>query len=107
MRSQHPAALPDGAECYKTIGPFLQADIPAGLLREHSLKAGVWGVLTLIEGRLRFVWDDDSGAFEELHAPARIIVPPTVHHHLDKLRDAVIAIEFFVSNNSGKTDDSS
>lgn len=95
MRSEHPAALPDGAECYKTIGPFLQADIPAGLLREHSLKPGVWGVLTLIEGRLRFVWDDGSGVYEDLRAPARIIVPPTVLHHLDELADAVITIEFF------------
>jgi tellurite resistance-related uncharacterized protein len=75
--------LPVDAEAYRTIGPFDAATLPAGLRAEHSLKQGTWGLLTLSEGALRFVWDDEAGGAEELAAPARLVVPPQVVHHVE------------------------
>ena len=75
--------LPAGVEAYRTIGPFDAASLPPGLRRTHNLKQGTWGVLTLEEGRLGFVWEDALGGREELQAPAEIVVPPQVPHHVD------------------------
>lgn len=95
MAPPYPSTLPEGLVPYKLIGPFQQSEIPAGLLREHRLKDGVWGELTLHEGQVQFVWDDGSGDINDMSAPARLLVPPTVPHHLGRLAGAVISIQFF------------
>jgi tellurite resistance-related uncharacterized protein len=74
--------LPATVAAYRTIGPFDAKTLPAGLRAEHSLKEGTWGLLTLSEGSLRFVWDDGQGGAEELAAPAQLVVPPQVLHHV-------------------------
>ena len=64
-------ALPALAAPYRTIGPFDSDTIPAGLLRRHDLKPGVWGVLTVAFGTIRFCWDDEAGGERELAAGGR------------------------------------
>lgn len=76
-------ALPAGAEPYSTIGPFDAQSLPKGLRGKHNLKAGTWGLLRLGEGSLRFVWDDAAGGAEDLIAPASLVVPPQVLHHVE------------------------
>lgn len=77
-----PDQLPVDATCYKTVGPFDADSLPEGLKREHRLKAGTWGLLTLMEGEVAFVWDDEEGGEDVLRAPATIVVPPEIPHHL-------------------------
>ena len=50
--------LPDGAEVYKSTPVFDQDSVPAGLLRDHSLKVGVWGRLVVLEGSIKFLEGD-------------------------------------------------
>jgi len=38
---------------YRSTAAFDETTLPAALRREHSTKAGVWGVIRVIEGRLR------------------------------------------------------
>lgn len=90
-----PDQLPADVRCYKQIGPFRGADIPKGLLREHRLKEGVWGRVSVLDGELLFVWDDADGGASRLTAPGAIIVPPTIPHHLDETDRAQISIKFF------------
>ena len=89
-----PCALPAHAEPYRTIGPFGGADLPAGLLRSHSLAAGVWGLLALEEGSIAFVWEDGSGDRFDLVAPAEMVIPPEVFHHLETSRDFRLTVTF-------------
>lgn len=77
-----PDRLPIGAVCYRTVGPFDLDSLPDGLRKEHRLKTDVWGLLTLSQGSITFVWDDERGGEETLHAPAIFLVPPEVPHHL-------------------------
>jgi tellurite resistance-related uncharacterized protein len=49
-----PYGLPDGLVAYRRTPIFDQDTIPAGLRREHRTAAGVWGLITVLEGRLRF-----------------------------------------------------
>lgn len=75
--------LPHGSVAYRTIGPFDAQTLPAGLRAEHRLKEGTWVLLELSEGTLRFVWDDEAGGAEDLVAPATLVVPPQVLHHVE------------------------
>lgn len=45
--------LPPGLVAYRRTPVFSETTLPAGLRREHRTKAGVWGVITVIDGRLR------------------------------------------------------
>jgi len=80
---ERPDRLPAGVEPYRTIGPFDAATLPAGLRRTHNLKAGTWGRVALEQGRLGFVWEDEVGGRDDLTAPAEIVVPPQVPHHVE------------------------
>lgn len=80
--TMRPQTLPPGAVLYKTVGPFDADSLPDGLKRAHRLKAGAWGLLTLQKGEIAFVWDDADGGEILLSAPATIVVPPEIPHHL-------------------------
>jgi len=45
MSSVPTYSLPDDVVCYRTLGPWTDSEIPAGLLKQHQLKAGSWGEL--------------------------------------------------------------
>lgn len=87
MTGTGPAAprgpLPEGAERYRSIGPFDAETLPRGLRAMHHLKSGTWAVVELAKGSLRFAWDDGLGGTEDLLAPASIVVPPQVIHHVE------------------------
>lgn len=76
-------AMPAGFAPYRTIGPFDADSLPAGLRAEHRLKPGAWALLTLTSGSIRFLWDDHAGGVELLTAPAALVVPEQVLHHVE------------------------
>ena len=39
---------------YKSTPVFDENTLPAGLRNEHRTKAGVWGVIRVLQGRLRY-----------------------------------------------------
>jgi tellurite methyltransferase len=49
-----PSGLPAGLVAYRRTPIFNQDTIPAGLRSEHRTAPGVWGLITVLEGRLRF-----------------------------------------------------
>jgi tellurite resistance-related uncharacterized protein len=49
-----PSGLPAGLVAYRRTPVFDQDTIPAGLRREHRTAAGIWGLIVVLEGRLRF-----------------------------------------------------
>ena len=87
--------LPAGVTCYWQSGRLDQGNLPAGLTREHRLKEGTWGMLTLRSGSIQFVWDDTEGGTVELAAPGRMVIPPTVPHHLVLGGPFKLEIEFY------------
>lgn len=86
--------MPSGHVAYRTIGPFDAASLPAGLRAEHRLKPGAWALLSLTEGALRFVWDDATGGAEDLVAPATLVVPEQVPHHVEGDGPFAVTITF-------------
>lgn len=86
--------LPEDARCYRRIGPFEADTIPAGLLRRHDLKPGVWGTLHIVAGSIHFCWDDDVGGRRLLGAGDTMLVPPAVPHHLETEWPVTLTIAF-------------
>ena len=81
-------------EPYKTTPVFDHDTLPAGLRREHRTKAGVWGLIRVLEGRLRLEYGDGS--------PGRILSPgypgrlkPEEPHWVEPLGCMRMQVEFY------------
>ncbi len=74
--------LPADVSPYRTIGPFDETTLPKGLLSDHRTKAGVWGLLEVTSGSVRYVVCEPGMEREEVLAPGcpGVIVPEQRHH---------------------------
>lgn len=70
--------LPEPAQHYKSTPTFDQDSLPAGILRNHSLKRGTWGKLIVLNGEVTF----HEGQEQWVVTPqaAHVILPEVVHH---------------------------
>ena len=85
---------PSGYAIVRVIGPFDRESLPRGLLAEHRLKPDRWGHVRLLAGTVEMVWDDGSARRDRLVAPAALLVPPQVPHHLEFADDFQLEIAF-------------
>lgn len=74
--------FPEGFAVYKRTPEFDEASIPLGLQKNHSTKAGVWGVIHVLSGRLRYHLDGLDGRELVLDPENSGIVLPEVIHHV-------------------------
>lgn len=93
-----PAALfqaaPGAPEPYRVSPPFDETTLPAALLRNHATKAGVWGVIRVLEGAIHCWRDGDSAP--QLLAPATPgLIRPEQSHHLSLLGPVRLQVEFY------------
>ncbi|TVQ93228.1 MAG: DUF1971 domain-containing protein [Deltaproteobacteria bacterium] len=86
---------PDPRRTPTRILTFKAKEIPEGLLREHNLKAGTWGLLELLSGELTFI--DDREQRTSMVAGDSIVVPPVLPHRIEPSEDAAIRISFFAA----------
>ena len=74
--------LPADVRPYQRTPEFTEATVPAGLLREHTTKAGTWGKIVVLEGRLRYRILAPEPT-EVLLSPERFgVVEPQVPHEV-------------------------
>lgn len=64
---------------YRTTPVFDAASLPEALRREHSTKAGVWGIVRVIEGRLRLSFADGTPPAELTPDRPGLVAPEQVH----------------------------
>lgn len=79
---------------YKTTAIWTEETLPAPIRAAHTTKAGTWGLLRVLEGRVRLVWEDGSGSVEvtpEHPCP----IPPEVPHHVELDGPARMQVEFY------------
>lgn len=86
-------SLPGHVQVYHRTPDFDQNTIPAGLLREHTTKAGVWARIVVLEGELTF-----RSVARQLNVvldntrPG--IVEPEVSHEVEPLGPVRFYVEF-------------
>lgn len=87
--------LPSDVRPYKRTEVFTETSTPAALRRAHNTKAGVWGLIHVLEGRLAYrVTDPGRQASEQVLTPDAPpgLVEPTILHEVEPLG----AVRFFV-----------
>jgi tellurite resistance-related uncharacterized protein len=89
FRQPTPAAVP-----YKRTPIFDENSLPKGLRRKHRTKPGVWGVIRVLDGRLRYVVTEPAS--EVILEPGRPgLVLPDQPHHVEPLGPMRMQIEFY------------
>lgn len=83
--------IPEGARVYKCTPTFHADTVPAGLLKDHSLKKGTWGRLVVLNGCVDF----HEGAHSwKVTAESDFVVLPEVLHHLVLAGPVTLRIDF-------------
>lgn len=79
---------------YKSTPVFDETTLPAGLRREHRTKAGVWGVIRVLDGRVRCrVLDPDSEVILDPDHPGLVL--PDQPHLVEPLGPIRMQVEFY------------
>jgi tellurite resistance-related uncharacterized protein len=89
--------LPPGLVAYKRTAEFTAQSVPPGLLRAHSTKEGVWGLIHVLEGRLAYrITDPRRPASEVVLTPPQApgVVEPTILHEVEPLGGVRFYVEF-------------
>jgi tellurite resistance-related uncharacterized protein len=89
------------AEPYRRTPVFDENTLPAGLRREHRTKPGVWGIIRVLEGRLRYCVlepDSETIASETILEPGRPgLVLPDRPHRVEPVGAMRMQVEFYDS----------
>lgn len=79
---------------YRSTPIFDETTLPEALKREHRTKDGVWGVIRVLEGELKFVLAE-SGT-ETILTPDRPgLVQPQQTHRVEPLSKLRMQIDFY------------
>ncbi len=86
--------LPADVSPYKKTPEFSETTVPAGLLKDHQTKAGVWGKIVIIEGQLEYTIVEPELEVIELSPDQHGVVEPTIFHHIKPLGPVRFYVEF-------------
>ena len=86
--------LPTGARPYKRTPVFTEKTVPTGLLKDHKTRSGVWGLIQVEEGKLRYSVIGRS--VEQLLTPGTVgVVHPEEPHHVAPVGTVRFFVEFW------------
>lgn len=74
---------------------FTKLTAPKGLQHNHRTKAGVWGRLIVLEGRLRYCLEDGSGLSWILDSSRPAWIPPDVPHRVEFMEPVRFYLSFW------------
>jgi tellurite resistance-related uncharacterized protein len=89
--------LPDGVQSYRRTAVFTQDTVPAGLLKAHSTRDGVWALINVLEGELIYrVTDPRRPASQRVLTPGTLpgVIEPTILHAVEPLGPVRFFVEF-------------
>ena len=72
-------ALPPGLKAYRRTPEFDQDTLPAGLRRAHRTKPGVWALIHVLEGRLRYRVLEPLSEMELMPGTPGVVHPEQPH----------------------------
>lgn len=79
---------------YKATPVFDETTLPEAIRSAHSTKAGVWGLLQVLEGEARLVFHDPARELRVTpDSPGQI--PPEALHHVELDGPVRLQVEFY------------
>lgn len=111
--------LPEGVVQYSQVPKvgtmFTATTIPKGLLKEHSTKAGTWGVIRVKTGQLEYQINESPTTIQQpqpqqqtfiLTSEIPGIIPPTIRHQVRPLtEDLEFCVDFHRFPGTGPVDE--
>lgn len=90
---------PAGLHHHRTTPEFEADRVPAGLLRDHETRRGVWGRIVVLRGEVIYVagahrWHLKPGAGGSADDGAGVVVPE-MKHHVEPRPGACFRVEFW------------
>ena len=90
------AHLPPGLAAYRRTPIFTETTLPPALQRRHQTKAGVWGLIVVVEGRLRFRRLEPF--VETTLGPTNsAVVAPEEPHEVEPIGQVRFFVEFYAA----------
>ena len=86
--------VPQSAAEYKRTSVFDAKTTPLGLRKSHTTKAGVWGQIVVLEGRVLYVIENEEDASFILRPGVDGAIAPEAPHHVDPYEDASFFVRF-------------
>ena len=86
-------SLPAGVTAYRSTPVFTQSTVPGKLQHVHATKAGVWGRIVVLSGRLRYEMVDRGDSFQLGPGDDGVIVPEAPHR-VQPLGEVRFFVEF-------------
>ena len=82
------------AEPYASSPVFDEQTLPDSLRNDHRTKPGAWGLLRVLEGKVRLIFLDPPS--ERLVTPTSpSVIPPQATHHVVVLGPMRMQVEFY------------
>ncbi len=88
------AELPGGLIVTRSVGPFDETTVPAGLTRDHRVPAGNWGLLRVLDGSVGFWMATQPGVDRLLGAGDSQPIPPEVDHRVRLAGPVRVQLDF-------------
>lgn len=86
--------LPNNVAPYKRTATFTEATLPDALRRDHATKAGVWGLIHVETGSLRYEISDTGETVELGPADPPAVIEPEVRHRVTPVGTVSFYVEF-------------
>lgn len=78
---------------YRSSPLFTAETLPQALQQKHRTKRGVWGVIRVIEGTLRYCKED--GSSDILHPSNPGLIHPDEPHHVEVIGPVSMQVDFY------------
>ena len=89
------ATLPPKVARYSQSPLFEAHSVPEKLTKEHSTKAGVWGIIRVSKGTLRYVVPGEGGFSRLLDPEIQGVIAPQQVHFVELLGPVAFRVEFY------------
>ncbi|CAN5344751.1 hypothetical protein BH09MYX1_BH09MYX1_06260 [soil metagenome] len=86
--------IPESAVEYMRTAVFHSSTTPLGLRKSHTTKAGVWGQIVVLEGRVLYVIENEEDASFVLRPGVDGRIAPEAPHHVDPSEGASFFVRF-------------
>ena len=85
---------PDVSKPYRSTPVFTNQTLPPALRAAHNTRAGVWGVIRVLEGCVRY--QIEGQAESKLLSPGVVgLITPEQPHHVEPIGDIRMQVEFY------------
>ena len=87
--------LPEGVSSYASTPEFTEESVPENLLKSHRTRAGTWGRIVVLEGRLRYRVLEPELRACELSPGNPGLVEPEIPHEVEPMGRVRFRVDFY------------